>query len=292
MHGRLGVQDRMFISSIYVVLVLLAIATLYPFWSTLVLSLKPKEMAMLGGWNLFTTEITFDSYANVFRTPEIWRGFYNSVVRVLLGTGISVFLLALTAYPLSKPYFPFRKQILAVVLFTMIFNGGMIPTYLLIKSLKMMDTVWALVLPTAVTAYNLIIVRTFLQSIPASLEESAKLDGASDFRVWWQIVLPLCKPVLATVALWQAVSHWNAYLDVLLYINDRSKYVLQVILRRILLENEADMYISSMVAGQVETTTETVKSAIIIVSTLPIIMVYPFLQKYFVKGIMIGAIKE
>lgn len=284
-------NDKVFMAAVYALLVFLTVVTIYPFWSTLVVSLKPRQEAVVGGWNLFTLKPTLNAYMNVFRTPEIWRGFYNTIVRVLIGTALSVFFTAMTAYPLSKRDFPYNKQITALILFTMIFSGGLIPSYLLIKSLGMMDTIWALVLPGAVSAYNLLIMRTFLENLPSSLEESAKLDGASDFRIWIQIVLPLSKPVLATIALWQAVGHWNAYLDVLIYITDRSKYVLQVILRRILLENEADMYVSNLTAVQTSPTPETVKAAIIMVSTLPIIAVYPFLQKYFVKGIMIGAVK-
>lgn len=286
--------DRIVVAIIYILLTLLIIVTLYPFWDLVVLSISPRKEALKSGLRLFTLNPDFQAYRQVFGSPEIWRSFYNSVIRVVGGTIISVFFTALTAYPLSKKHLPFNKAITGIILFTMMFSGGLIPGYLLMKSLGLLDTRWVLVLPGAVSAYNLIIMRNFLRSLPDSLEESAKIDGAKDFTVWWKIVLPLSTPVLATVALWVAVGHWNAYFDALIYITDRSKYVLPILLRRLLLENQLEMFLP----GQVDTsgvvvkpTEETVKGAIIVISTLPIVMVYPFLQKHFTKGIMLGAVK-
>jgi putative aldouronate transport system permease protein len=186
-----------------------------------------------------------------------------------------------------------KKLITGLVLFTMLFNGGLIPSYLLMKSLKLLDTRWVLILPGAITAYNLIIMRNFLRSIPDSLEESAKIDGASDFYIWWKIVLPLSLPALSTISLWIAVHHWNSYFDALIYITDRSKYVLPVLLRRLLLESQLDMFLQGpdLMDFQEKPTEETTKAAIIVISTLPIVAVYPFIQKHFTKGIMLGAVK-
>ncbi len=173
-------------------------------------------------------------------TPNIVRAFGMSVYRVVLGTAISLFFTSLCAYPLSKKYFPLNRTFTGLILFTMMFSGGIIPSYILIKNLGLMNRIWALVLPGAVGAWNLIIMRNFLKSLPVSLEESARMDGASEFTVWRRIVLPLSKPVLATVALWVAVGHWNAYFDALIYIPDHKKAVMQLILRWILLENSQE----------------------------------------------------
>ena len=272
---------------------ILMIVMLYPFWDMLVLSFSPKSEIFSTGLRLFTLHPELTAYKKVFDSPELWQSFYNSIVRVILGTVISVILTSLTAYPLAKKYFPLNKLITGLFIFTMLFSGGLIPGYLLMKKLNMLNTIWVLVVPGAVSAYNLIIMRNFLRFIPDSMEESARIDGATEFKIWWKIILPLSKPVMATVALWVAVEHWNAYFDALIYITDRTKYVLPILLRRILLENQLKMFINGNFAEQSvkKPTEETVKAAVIMVSTLPIVMVYPFLQKYFMKGIMLGAVK-
>ncbi|NSW92700.1 MAG: carbohydrate ABC transporter permease [Firmicutes bacterium] len=287
-------SDRIVVFIDYILLIILILITLYPFWDLVVLSISPRNEALSSGLRLFTLNPDFQAYKQVFESPEVWRSFYNSIIRVIAGTSISVFFTALTAYPLSKKDLPLNKIITGLILFTMMFSGGLIPGYLLMKSLGILDTLWVLILPGAVGAYNIIIMRNFLRTLPDSLEESAKIDGAKDFTIWWQIVLPLSTPVLATVTLWVAVGHWNAYFDALIYITDRSKYVLPVLLRRILLENQIEMYLP----GQADTsgvivkpTEETVKAATIVISAIPIIMVYPFLQKHFTKGIVLGAVK-
>ncbi len=274
-------------------LILLAFTTLYPFWDLLVLSFSDREDALRMGFRLYTDNPTLSAYQQILSAPEIGRSFLNSVIRVVGATCISLFLTALTAYPLSKRDMPFNKVFTGLFLFAMMFTGGTIPTYLLIKQLGLIDSLWSLILPGAMVPYNLIIMRNFLRSIPDSLEESAKLDGASNFRIWRSIIMPLSKPVLATVALWVAVAQWNAYFDALIYITDRSKFVVQVILRRILLENQMDMYTTVVNTEDIASlsTEESVKAALVMVSTLPIIAVYPFLQKYFTKGIMLGAVK-
>lgn len=286
--------DKALLCVCYLLLVVIIITTLYPFWDLAVLSISPRDEALKSGFRFFTLHPDFSAYEQLFRSSEVWNGFRNSFIRVLSSTILSVCLTALTAYPLSKKYFPLRRTFTALILFTMIFNGGLIPSYLLIKNLGLIDSLWALILPGSVGAYNLIIMRNFLQALPESLEESAKLDGAGDFMIWLKIVLPLSKPVLATIALWVAVANWNAYLDALIYINDRSKYVLTIILRRILLEDQLNMFIGGNLdsTGMVmPTTAESKKAALTIISILPIAAIYPFLQKYFSKGVMLGAVK-
>lgn len=286
-------RDTAFVVVCYIFVALLVVITFYPFWDLFILSISPRSDALKPGLRLFTSAPTLEAYKTVFESREILRSFWNSLVRVVLGTVLSLGLTALTAYPLSKRDMPFNKIITFVVLFTMIFSGGMIPAYLLIKDLKIMNTIWALILPTAVTAYNLIIMRNFIEGLPISLEESARIDGASYFTIWYKIILPLSKPVLATVMLWIAVAHWNNYFDAMIYMHDRSKYTLPVVLRRILLENELDKFLpaGAVDTGNMPQTPETTKGAIVMVSTIPIICVYPFIQKYFTKGVMLGAVK-
>ncbi len=286
--------DKIFVAIIYIILALLFVIMLYPFWETVVLSLSPREDAIKQGVHIWTSHPTLNAYKQVFAIKEFWNAMKNSVVRVILGTMFTIVFTSLTAYPLTKENLPGRKIFMNFFIFTMLFNGGMIPTYLVIKTLKLTNTIWSLVIPGCVGAYNLIIMRNFISSIPACMAESALIDGASEFKIWYKIILPLSKPVLATVALWSALGHWNAYLDSLIYITDQKKYVLSVILRRVLISNESNMFFmgdggaSSTMQPQTE---ETIKSTMIMFSILPIAVIYPFLQKYFSKGIMLGAVK-
>lgn len=287
-------SDKVLVFFNTIFMLILIVIMLYPFVELTVLSLSTREDALRSGLKLFTKNPTFQAYKQILSSPEIVKSFFNSINRVVFGTLLSLFLTALTAYPLSKKDMPFNKFFTFLFIFAMMFTGGLIPTYLLIKGLGLIDTRWALILPAAMVPYNLIIMRNFLRGIPSALEESARIDGASNFIIWYKIIMPLSKPVLATIALWIAVAQWNAYFDALIYITDRSKFVLQVILRRILLENQADIYTKAV--GSIEqmsdlSTEETVKAALVMVSTIPIMVVYPFLQKYFTKGILLGAVK-
>lgn len=286
--------DRAFLTFCYIFVIFIVVITFLPFWNLLVLSLCDRAEAAKTGFKLFTTNPVLTAYKQILSGKMIWISARNSIVRVILGTFISVGLTAMMAYPLSKKDFIFQKGFTVLVLFTMVFNGGLIPNYFLITgTLKLTDTIWAMVLPTAIGAYNLIIVRNFLRSIPASLEESARIDGAGEFTIWCKIVLPLSKPVLATVTLWKAVEHWNAYFDCLLYMRDQSKYVLQVLLRRVLIEQQLTMLDSSLLLDITMRPTEAAtKAALIMIGTIPIVIVYPFLQKYFMSGIMLGGVKE
>lgn len=284
--------DRAFVCFCYVCLFLVGLVTLYPFWELAVLSISNRADASRVGFKLFTLHPDFSAYQNVLGSRGIWQAAWNSVVRVVLGTSLSVFLTTLTAYPLSKRNLVFGKPLTMFFIFTMMFSGGLIPSYLLIQDLGLFDNILSLILPSAVSAYNVIIVRNFMRSIDNSIEESAKIDGAGDFRIWAQIIIPLSTPVIATISLWIAVNHWNAYFDALLYMRDTSKYVLQVILRRVLMEQQMDMFITGVMTDFSAKPTEiSTRAALIIVSTLPIIVVYPFVQKYFVKGIMLGSVK-
>lgn len=285
--------DKFFVTTIYVVLFLLLLITLYPFWQTVVLSISSRKDALQAGLHLYTKEVDFSAYKQIFSMEDFWLCLKNSVVRVIVGTIICVVGTSLTAYPLAKADMPFNKFFTIMFVITMLFGGGLIPTYLVYKWLKLTDTFWVLVLPGCISAYNVIIMRNFIRSIPEDMSESALIDGTNEIIIWWKIILPLSKPALATIALWSAVGHWNDYFSPLIYITDQDKFVLPIILRRILIENQSEMFAPENVAGDVVTqsTSETLKSALIVASTLPILVFYPFLQKYFTKGIMLGAVK-
>lgn len=281
--------DRILNIAVYAVLILLTACTLLPVLQVVTISLSPQSVVSKAGLHLFPAQITLDGYKKVFQYPLIWTGYLNTIIRTILGTGINVLLLILGAYPLSRKYLPNKKFWTVFIIFTMYFSGGMIPSYLLVSQvLHIKNTIWALVLPAAVSAYTLIIVRNFFMSIPDSLEESAKLDGANDFTILFQIIVPLSKSVLATVTLWGAVYHWNEWFNVMLYMKEESKYTLQYVLRKILLEGQIE---DIGAATAVTVNTQTMKMATLVVSILPIIIIYPFVQKYFVKGVMIGAVK-
>lgn len=298
MKRKSSYNDKIFMFFVYLGISFITIACLYPFWDLLVLSLISPNEAFKGGLHIIPKSFDLSAYKQVLASKLIWSAAYNSVWRVVVGTSITVILTTLVSYPLSKRNkFPGYKFWMTYVIITMYFSGGLIPTYLAYRSIGMVDNRLVLVLPGAIAAYNVIMTRNFIRSIPSALEESAKIDGATDFTVWRKIILPLSVPIMATVALWTAVHHWNAYFDVLIYISDRTKYVLQIVLRRMLLEGEVSAFapptVEQMDIGDSSRmpTSEQVKAAFTMVCTIPIIMVYPFAQKYFVKGIVVGAVK-
>jgi putative aldouronate transport system permease protein len=209
-----------------------------------------------------------------------------TVYITVLGTAINMFLSVLMAYPLSKDDLPGRKVLMNFVIFTMLFGGGTIPTYLMVKNLGLMNTYWAMILPGAIGTYNMIVIKSFFENLPNDLFESARIDGASEFRVLWQIAIPLSRAVMMTVGLFYAVGHWSTYFPAIMYISDEKMHTLQVVLRKLLNNNpELNMNVDTVVP------TQTMQMASVIFSTVPIILVYPFIQKYFTKGVMLGAIK-
>ena len=286
---RRSIYDIFFDIFVYTVLLLLTIATIMPFLQVVTISLSPAEVVSKFGLHLFPTKISFDGYIKILKYNLIWNSYLNTIIRITLGTGISMLLYVVGAYPLSKKYLPNKKFWTMIIIFTMYFHGGLIPSYILVsKILNFQNTIWALVLPSAVSAYTLIIVRNFFMTIPDELEESAKIDGANDIYILFKIVLPLSKAVLATVTLWTMVFHSNAWFDCLLYITKEEKYVLQLVLRRILLEGQIQDVSSSTIEY---VNNDTMKMATLIVAILPIMCVYPFVQKYFEKGVLIGSVK-
>ena len=275
------------------ILGVVALMALYPFVYTISMSLSSAAEAMRSGLHLYPREISLTSFEMVLANPEIASGFSNSVQRTVVGTALTLFFTCLTAYPLARRELPHRGPLLFLILFTMIFSGGIVPNYLLIKNLGLIDSLWALILPQMLTAFNVIVMKNFFQSIPESLAESAKIDGASEINILARIYVPLSKPVLATVGLWTAVAHWNHWFDAMLYITNDENQVLQTFLQRIVIESSVEMIEQGLVDPSVtQFTPETIKAATVVVTVLPMLLIYPFVQKYFVKGIMLGGVKE
>jgi putative aldouronate transport system permease protein len=246
---------------------------------------------------LFPKNITFEGYRRVFQNKELWIGYRNTIFYTLAGTAINLFITLPCAYALSRRDLAGRKAIMLLLVFTMLFNGGLIPTYLMIKSLGMLNTIWAMLLPSAASVWNIIVTRTYFQStIPRELEEAAAIDGCSTFRMFLSVVLPLSAPIIAVMALFYGVGHWNAYFNALIYLSNRNLFPLQLFLREILIQNEmADSMMTSggdlaLVAQQAKIA-DIIKYAVMIVASLPVLAVYPFLQRYFVKGMMVGSLK-
>ena len=273
---------------------LMVVITIYPFWHVVMYSLSDSHASMSGGIFLWPREFSLLSYQQLLSTKQLYICYRNSLLKTLIGTGVSLLLTALTAYPLSLPRFKGRGFFSLMIFFTMLFNGGMIPTYLLIRDLHMLDTFWVYVLPAAMSAYNMFILRNFFQSIPPSLEESALLDGANPFQVLFHIVLPLSGPALAALAMFYGVALWNGYMDNVLYVNDSNLQLLQNFLRQLTAAAGAKSgTVSEMadVSAASRLTEETVKMTVITVSVIPVLIVYPFLQKYYTKGVMVGSVK-
>ena len=275
-----------------IILSLLSLAMIYPFWDIIRISFSsPAEAAMLK-ISFWPKEPTIDAYRQVMANEYIWQGYGNTLIRLLIGMPIQLVLMILTAYPLSKKYLPARSFFTMIIVFTMFFAGGLIPSYLNIRNLGIDNTIWALVLPGAIPTFNMLILRNNFMAIPEDLEESAKLDGASALRILFNIILPVSLPILMTVALWGLVGHWNAWFDCLVYIRDPEKYVLQAVLRKIIIDSAPQFGDLSIMNGEdTKPSAEVVKAATIMVSTIPILVVYPFVQKYFVKGVMVGSLK-
>ena len=288
-------QDKVVYFINYVLLALLLVIVLYPIIYIISCSFSSGSALMAGRVRLLPVEFTFDSYKAVFKYQSIWSGYKNSVIYTIVGTLISIVFTLFAAYPLSRDDFRGQKLFTGLFLFTMMFSGGLIPTYLLVRNLKLIDTMWAIVLPGAVSAYNMIVARTFFkQTIPKELMEAAEMDGCSDFKFFSRIVIPLSTPIVAVLCLWVAVSLWNSYFNPMIYINSEDKYPLQLVLRRILLMSQVNLNSSSVdpqVIAKNQYLSEMLKYGTIIISTLPLMVIYPFVQKYFVKGVMIGSVK-
>lgn len=272
-------------------LVMFSIVCLYPFWYTLVLSLSSTADAVKDGLHLFTLNPDFSAYRQVLADDNIITAYMNTIFRTVVGTAMALLVTLMYAYGISRKDLPARKLLSFLLVFTMLFSGGTIPTYLVIKSLKLLDNRWVYILPMLITAYNAIIAKSFFQSIPESLHESAVLDGASEFRIFFEIYIPLSKAIIMTLLLWIAVGHWNSWYDAMIYMNDDTKIPMQLLLQRMVENSRTTVMNSSLDANAVTVMPATIRSATIIVAVLPILAVYPFIQKYFMGGVMLGAVK-
>ena len=276
----------------YTLLSVFTICALYPLIYVLFASLSDPTLFMQHSGILWKPlKFSLNAYRLVFDNPMITKGYSNTFIIVLSGLVLNIFLTSLGAYALSRKGLRYRKQLLLFIVFTMFFNGGLIPLYFTVKGLGLTNTLGALIIPQAISAFNLIIMKTAFDAVPDSLEESAKIDGANEFVILFRIMIPLCMPVMAVMLLYYGVSHWNSWFNAMIYLQDRSLYPLQLVLRELLLLNDASSMATGSSGGEVAIIGETLKHATIIVATVPILLVYPFLQKYFVKGALIGAIK-
>lgn len=290
---KLTTGERVFQIFNYIFLTLLAICCIYPFLYTLTISLSTASEAAKSGFHIYPKEVSFEAYEVVFRNKSLGIAYLNTIGRTVFGTVAALVVTTLYAYALSRREMPGKKFFTMYVLFTMLFSGGTIPTYLVIKNLGLLDNRLVYILPSAITAYNVIIARSFFISIPESLHESALLDGASEFRIFSEIYIPLAKPIIMTLLLWIAVGHWNAWYDSMIYIHDDSKIVVQLLLQRMVQQAQATV-INTGSEGTIGGSTVmpmTIRSATIMAAILPILAVYPFIQKYFMSGIMLGAVK-
>ena len=280
--------DRITLIIINIIIVFAGLVFLYPFWQTVVISFSDPTTATTLGINLWPTDFSGYSYNYVLTMNSLYIGFANSLFRTVVGTSISLTVTYFAAYALARREMPFKGILTFMVLFTMFFSGGLIPTYLTIKELGLLNTRWALILPNLISAWNVVIARNFIEALPAELENAAEIDGAGPLRILFEIMIPLSKPILAVLTLWIAVWYWNDWFEALIYCSDAQKTVLQLFLRRMLIDTSDTMNFNTQRAI---ISPISIRCAAIIVTTLPIACVYPFLQKFFMKGILIGAIK-
>jgi putative aldouronate transport system permease protein len=264
----------------------LIFATLYPFIYMAAVSLSSNNYVLRGEITWFPKGLTFEVYKLVLNDPRILQSYINTILYVIVGTSIALIITSMGAYALSKKEMVFSKSFTFMIIFTMFFSGGLIPTFLVLKSYGIMDSIWAMTLPGAVSTWNLLVMRTFYANIPTEVEESGRMDGLTDLGIFFRIVMPLSKAAFATIGMFYAVALWNNFMLPLLYLRDADLFPLQIILRNIVLAGQV-----TSLGGDVEIVDESLKYTVIMVSTVPILLVYPFLQKYFVQGAMIGAVK-
>ena len=285
--------DCVFIIINRIFLIILAVTTLYPLWYAFMYSISDPLLSDYAGFYLIPKEgIHFDTYLQVIRTNMIKMAYLNTLFVVVVGTCVNMVLTTLTAYALSKRRIGGMTFFTLIIVFTMLFHGGMIPRYLIVRSTGLLNTRWSMIIPNAIIAWNMFILRNFFQNIPDSLEESAMIDGCSVPGILVRIVLPLSVPAIATISLFYAVNHWNDFMQCMLYINDSKKYVLQLILRNLVLQGDDTFMGSQEVLDEgFAVTPESIKMATVMVATIPIMCVYPFIQRFFVKGVMLGSLK-
>ncbi|WCF06468.1 carbohydrate ABC transporter permease [Paenibacillus thiaminolyticus] len=294
-----NIGDRIFVAFIYVFLTVLAFSTFYPFWNSLVISFNEGLDTAKGGITFWPRAFTLENYRIVFEDSRLMNGFVIAALRTVIGTLSAIMATSIFAYGMSKRELMGRNYYMIMCIITMYFGGGLIPTYMLIRSLGLFNSFWVFIIPALISVWNMIIFRTFFQGLPAGLEESAKIDGCGNWGTFFRIVLPLSGPVVATLSLFTAVAHWNEWFVASIYITNEDLLPIQTVLRQILFSNIAseqmanvDMSAIAHMNAAKKITSKALTMATIMVATVPIVCVYPFLQKYFVKGVLIGSLKE
>ncbi|SDE11344.1 putative aldouronate transport system permease protein [Paenibacillus sp. UNCCL117] len=284
--------DKAADAAIYTVLALFALATLFPLYYVVIVSVTPYvEVMRNGGFVIWPEQFTFKAYEEIFGSPRIPQALKITVFITVVGTALNLAVTTLLAYPLSKKHIPGRNFILMALVFTMIFSGGIIPLYIVVRSLGLYDSVWALIIPGMVSTFNLLIVKTYFENLPSEVEEAAKVDGCGDVTTLYRIVLPLSAPIMATIGLFYGVTHWNEYFKGIFYLSDKTLMPMQVVLRSMIQSPNVSTELSLNFLEMDTLPPETVKMAVVVVATLPLMVIYPFLQKYFIKGALLGSVK-
>lgn len=288
-------QDRFFYLVSYFISVVLVLIVLYPIIYVLSSSVSDADAVAQGKVWLAPVNFTLDAYKRVLAYDKVWTGYGNTIIYTVSGTLINLAITLMCAYPLARKNLRWRGTIMLIFSFTMMFGGGIIPNYILIRELGMLNTRWSIIIPGAMSVYNMIVCRTFIETnIAEEMQEACQIDGCDDFQFFFKMVLPLSKAIIAVLALWYAVDHWNSYFNAFLYLKDSDKYPLQIILREILIQSEGMKGSDDTLAEDMANSQNlylTLKYAVIVVSTLPLFCVYPFVQKYFQEGVMVGSVK-
>lgn len=281
--------ERTWNISVWVILTVVTLVTLVPLWYVVMVSLTPRSGS---GSSLFVSpaEMSLDAYRSLLDNGAMLRSMGISFYITIVGTALSLIVTTLMAYPLAQKRFRFRNPILLLVIFTMLFNGGLVPTYIIVSDLGLRNSLWALMLPNLLSAFNLLVMKAFFQNLPGEIEEAARIDGASELQILWRIVLPLSKPIMATIGLFYAVAQWNSFFDAVLYIDDTNKWPLQNVLRVILTAGNVTEYTDINAASAIPS--ESLKMAAVVITTVPVLVIYPFLQRYFTAGVLLGSVKD
>ncbi|TBL81980.1 carbohydrate ABC transporter permease [Paenibacillus thalictri] len=282
-----GIEDKIFNTIVYVLLALSGASVVLPLMYVLSVSVTPVgEVLKNGGFILIPRSVTFTAYAKLLSDSVLVQSIGITVFITVVGTVLNLLLTALTAYPLSSKQLPGRKAFLFLIVFTLIFNGGIIPTYITVKSVGLLDSAWAMILPNVIWSFNVLVMKSFFENLPEELFDAANIDGAGDVRVLWQIVLPLSTPVMMTVGLFYMVGHWNEFFQAIMYVTDRTLFPLQVVVRDILMQTQQPLDSAENIVPS-----QTMQMASVVLASLPIILVYPFIQRKFTKGLLLGAVK-
>ncbi len=285
-------SDRIVDFFLYASMVLFGLATLFPLYYVVIMSITPiTEVLRNGGFVILPETVTMEAYKFIFSSDRVPQALWITIQVTVYGTFLNLVVTMLLAYPLSKKALPGRNIVLMGIVFTMLFSGGLIPLYLVVRSVGLLNSIWALIIPGLVSSFNMLIMKTYFENLPAEIEEAAKVDGCSDLQTLYKIVLPLSLPMVATLGLFYGVGHWNAYFGGIMYLTDKSMMPIQVVLRNMIVSPSVSQELGVTSQELQQLPPETVKMATVVVAILPILAVYPFLQKYFVKGMLIGSVK-